>query len=170
MSLKTLERRIERYNKLAEDARVASNKANQEKTKLKNEFTEFLRENEYPVGTQVRYEDKLFSYARTEAEVIPPEKWLEMFEKKKISREQFLDALSVGKTRANQIIGADQVKAIEQIVMGDKADLRIVKCKPDKDAVKVEVIRPITKIRTRKRPYANIKQRSKIKRKIKLRG
>lgn len=170
-TLKTITKRIDEYLNLDRSAKDAASKANKVKTKLKNEFVEFLRDNEYPVGTLLRVEDKEFSFAKTEAEVIPPEIWLQWYENKKITREQFLQALSIGKAEANRIIGQDQVKAIAKIVHGKNADLRVstAKYNPDKN-VRVEIKRPVIKIRTRRRPYANNKATSKLRRKIKLKG
>jgi hypothetical protein len=88
------------------------------------------------------YQGSLYMVDVTESEEIDAAKWLEMLEAGDISREQYLEAISVGKEAAKAIIGEDQVNTICQTIYGKKADVRVVKYdgaeKPDGSVLATE--------------------------------
>jgi len=167
--LKNIIQHIKNYKKLENTRKEATNAANAAKTQLKNALVTFIREGKYPVGTALRVEDSLYTYGSSESTVIPADAWFNLYEDGTINKLQFLDAVSVAKGKANQIIGQDQVKHIEQITKNSAADLRTEKVpyNSDKDT-RTAVVAP--KLNMRNRRVKPIILVQKVRRKIKLRG
>ena len=166
---KTILKHIRLYKKLEVVRKEATNEANKEKTKLKNALVAFLRDGKHAVGTALRVEDSLYTYGTSESSVIPPDAWLRMWEKGYITKEQFLEAISVAKGVANNLIGQDQVKHIEQVKKSSTADLRTEKVPYNSDKeTKTQVVVP--KLNIRNRRVKPVKLLPKLRRKIKLRG
>lgn len=116
---------IRSYQVLKRDAADAGNAANRKKTEVKNELVTFLREQGLPAGTVVVSDGFEYAYATTESTYIDPEQWFRMFQSGRITEQEFLSALSVGKAEAKKIIGADQVETLSVTAKGTSADIRI---------------------------------------------
>jgi hypothetical protein len=116
---------IRSFQVLKKDASEATNAANRKKTELKNIIVEYLRSNGLPAGTVILADGFEYSYATTESTYIDPEQWYRMFQSGRITEQEFLSALSVGKGEAKKIIGQDQVETLSITEKGVNADIRI---------------------------------------------
>lgn len=156
---------VKQYSKISDKQKALNKETNAAKTDLRNVLVEFLRDNELPVGTQIRIGSLLLGYAPTVSETVDPKKWYEMLLNGTINEDQFLSAISVGKADANRIIGHDQVLHISAKSVGKKADIRISEY--DKPyAEDYEVIRP--KAANIRRPVKINPDKFRIRRKIKI--
>ena len=68
-----------------------------------------------------------YTYKATERAVIDPSLFLSLYEKGQISRETFVDCISVGKEKAESALGKVTVEPFTVIKEGEKADLRVGK-------------------------------------------
>lgn len=115
---------VENYDSAHKASLAAGNIANARKKNVTEAFKIILKEKNLPFGTKIRHKDILYGYGPTVSETIPSDKWLELYEKKLISRSQFLAPLSVAKGKAEESAGVDMTMRITLSKKGDKSDLR----------------------------------------------
>lgn len=115
-------RKYASLTKVNKDNLSALNKC---KIALRDELVDYLRKNQLPVGSKVRVDNMLMSYGPTVSESIKPRAWLDLLYKGKITEDQFLSAISVGKGEASRIIGHDQVLHISANKIGSRSDIRL---------------------------------------------
>lgn len=72
-----------------------------------------------------------FRYEANETVTLDADAILAMYDKEEITREQFLRMMSISKSDAKNVLGADVVADLEVTSVGDKMDVRI-------DPLKVE--------------------------------
>ena len=105
-------------------ARKYTNACNRKKTELRNAIKGFFTSKAYPVGTRLQLGDTLYGYETSESTAIPVEAWHQLYAEKRITKEKYFEALSVGRAHAVRIVGEDVVRTIEQTTRGTKADVR----------------------------------------------
>lgn len=143
-TLKDLTIELQRYTAAAEAQRVATNTANKAKTAARKALLAYIKDHKKPPETTITLGSLEYSYAVAEADVIPPEKLLTMYNNADITEAQLLQCLSVLKGDAELVIGADQVALMSERVKGEKPDLRVKPAaEPTKDATVARVNLPV---------------------------
>jgi hypothetical protein len=122
---KTLKAAVSEFAGLLEKAKEATNAANRGKTKLRNAVKGHWTENGIPVGSFIRSDGLEVRFEATESERIDAERVLQLYEDKKISRDQFLRMVSIGKAEAKNVLGGDLVLEYTVKEVGQKADIRV---------------------------------------------
>jgi hypothetical protein len=128
----------------------------QERDLKKNMVTalkDLITNNQLPYGVAVQVRDCVYKYTTSDSEKIVPEKWLELYDKKRISRKQFLEAITVNKDAAKRSAGADLVDRILEIVKGTTMDMRVDKVKTG-DKNEIKLILPLRKLIKKRRGNA----------------
>lgn len=105
--------------------RDATNEANRIKTELRNAIKAYWTEQQLPIGSFIRAGGMEFRYEANETTSLDSEAVLAMYEKKEITREQFLRMMTISKSEAKNVLGADMVADLETTSVGDKLDVRI---------------------------------------------
>ena len=121
---KIMKTEVDEFVKLDRLSKDASNAANRQKTKLRNAIKNHWTVNQLPIGSFIRAGGIEFRYEATESSIIDPEEVLSLFEKKEITREQFLSMMKVSATDAKKVLGGDQVADFTTTVIGDTVDIR----------------------------------------------
>lgn len=106
-------------------AKEHTNAVNRLKTQLKNFFKERIIKKEWQLGTYAVTSGLRLDYSANESTYIDPEDFLEMYQKKKITKEQFLKCISVQKGAVSTHLGSDIALQLERETEGDKLDIRI---------------------------------------------
>jgi hypothetical protein len=139
------------YAKSHEAAREAANLDNRTKTELRNAVKAYWSEEALPVGSFIRASGLEFRYEATKSTVIDPDKVLELYEKKIITREQFLRMVSIAKGEAKNVLGGDQVAAFEIEEVGDKIDIRVETLAVENANDEFVAVQEVVKTKTTKR-------------------
>ncbi len=108
-----------------EEARDKTNAANRIKTELRNAIKGYWTEQKLPIGSFIRAGGYEFRYEANETTELDTDAVLTMFEKEEITREQFLRLISISKSEAKNVLGADMVADLEVTSVGDKLDVRM---------------------------------------------
>lgn len=158
-------KQLEKLHRAALDAGKVDSK---QKKVVTTAFIELLKGGGFGYGTKIRVNDVLYTYGPTVTESVSPEAWLDLYEKKVISRTMFLKAISVSKTAADKAAGQDIVLRVSEKQTGKTSDLRTEKF-AGTYTKELQIIAPeISKIKKRV-PMKNIATTKPIlKRKIKL--
>lgn len=78
-----------------------------------------------PIGSYIHAGGQQFQYAATETSSIDPEEVMKLYEEGDISREQFLNMVSINAPAAKNVLGGDQVADFTKTVVGNKVDVRM---------------------------------------------
>lgn len=78
-----------------------------------------------PIGSFIRAGGYEFRYEANETSSLDTEAVVAMYDKKEITREQFIRMVSISKSEAKNVLGADMVADLEVTSVGDKLDVRI---------------------------------------------
>lgn len=119
-----LVKRLRTYAEAEREKREATNASNRAKTQARHGFTGFFETTKAPTNTAIVIDGVKYWWGVVEGEEIDPAKWFAMYEDGHITKEQFLDCISVLKSEAKKAIGEDQVLTITNRTRGDKADVR----------------------------------------------
>ena len=106
-------------------AREQTNATNRQKTQAGKAFTAHLMAQGIEVGkAEVHMGDTAYGYDYSTSDTIPAEKLYELFEKKKITKDQFLRSISVSKDAAKRNIGEHILVTITDDKKGKTLDIR----------------------------------------------
>lgn len=114
----------EQYMALADDSKLATNALNRQETQLRNALVAIVNKEALTAEDEVRLGEVGYRYDYAVADKVPPEKLLEMLENEEITRQQFLDSITVQKADAERIIGSLIIGKLVEKVKGTKADVR----------------------------------------------
>jgi hypothetical protein len=114
---------------LHEIARETGNTANRQKTAAGKAVKVLFTNGVMKHGDKLQYNDSSYSYDFATSEKVDTEKFFELYEKKKITREVLLQCIGVNKDKAGKIVGNHVLvdNGIITDVIGNKADVRITK-------------------------------------------
>lgn len=125
---------------------------------IKNVFKSGIKNQQFQVGTYVLADGFRFDYSQTETEVIEPSDFFALYEKKQITREQFLKCISVRKGDVDTHVGSDVSLQLARSKIGKDFDVRVKMLDIDAPAERVMVTpdsqKPI--VRSRIRPKASV--------------
>lgn len=107
------------------EAREKTNEANRIKTELRNSIKNYWTAQQLPIGSFIRAGGMEFRYEANETTTLDADAIMKMYENKEITREQFLRMVSISKSEAKNVLGADVVADLEVTTVGDKIDVRI---------------------------------------------
>lgn len=114
-----------RYATSHREARDATNAANRIKTELRNAIKDYWQAEKLPIGSYIHAGGFEFRYEANETTELDAAVVLDMYEKGEISKEKFLQMISISRSEAKNILGADVVADLEVTTVGNKMDVRI---------------------------------------------
>lgn len=94
---------------------------------LRNAVKDHWTREQLPIGSFIHIAGMKVTYGANESSIINPDEVLKLFEAGEISRERFLQMLTIKSTEAKNALGADQVADFTVTVAGTKADIRMEK-------------------------------------------
>ena len=115
---------LKERDRVKDFAREATNAGNRQNTTAKNAFKAFSLAEELSPETEIQIDATGYRYDVTHTERIDPDDFLKLFESKKISRETYLQCVSVQVAPATLLIGAHVLKKIKKQVDGKEWDIR----------------------------------------------
>lgn len=122
-----LQKSIKAYQEakaMEKEAKVAMTEA---KDGLTRELLNTLEAQGYAQDSTLYVDGVSYAFKATERAVIDPAAFLALYEQGKISREIFIDCITVGKEKAEANLGKATLEPFISIKQGDKADLRVGK-------------------------------------------
>lgn len=148
---KELSAKFAEYLKLRKEAKESGNAQNRQKTVLKNIFKDGYKANQFRLGTHVILDGVRFDYNQTQSDYIDVEDFFKLYEEKKITREQLLKCISVGKGNVETHVGSDVALELTQSKTGKEFDVRVTDLPIDAPKESVIVIPEEAKRITRKK-------------------
>jgi hypothetical protein len=136
---------LTKLRRLGDAKNEATNAYNRQKTVCGKTFRHVIQVENLDEGTKIIIRDKVYMFATTDSERIDPAKWLELLMKCKITKAQFLEAISVGKEVAKRILGEDQITKLLVKEKGTKADIRVGDAGELGGENKIEFVQPLQK-------------------------
>ena len=115
---------LREFERLGNAAKDADNATNRQKTKARNSMKALTLAAELSPEDEILIDAMAYSYDVAKAEVIDPEKFLELFEKRKFTRAQFINSISVLKSMSDNFVGPHVTIKITNIVPGKELDVR----------------------------------------------
>lgn len=127
------------------EARDKTNEANRIKTELRNAIKNYWTAQQLPIGSFIRAGGMEFRYEANETTTLDAEAVLKMYEAKEITREQYLRMVSISKSEAKNVLGADMVADLEVTTVGDKIDVRMESLAVEHEADEFVAIRRLVR-------------------------
>ena len=78
-----------------------------------------------PIGSFIRASGMEFRYEANETVTLDAAAVMALYEKGEVTRDQFLRMISIQRSEAKNVLGADVVADLEVTTVGDKMDVRI---------------------------------------------
>lgn len=119
------------------------------KDNVVRELLSTLEKEGYSQDSTLYVDGVSYTYKATERAVVDPSLFLSLYEEGKISRDVFVECITIGKEKAESSLGKATVEPFVTIKEGDKADLRVGKAdKKSALGVGVSVVGTKTKAET----------------------
>ena len=122
-----LQKSIKEYQEAKAMEKEAKAAMSDAKDNLTRDLLSMLEAQGYSQDSTLYVDGATYCYRTTERAVVDPSLFLTLYEQGKISREVFLDCISVGKEKAEAHLGKATVEPFISIKEGEKADLRVGK-------------------------------------------
>ena len=127
------------FRRLKEVAKEHTNALNRQSTQLKNSIKKVLQKENLGPEDWIHYDDTGYKFDVASSERLPVEAIFNLYETKKITKEQFLKCISVSKSEASRVIGSFIVEKLVETTPGKTADVR-TKELTEKEKTKVPLI------------------------------
>ena len=142
-----LKKAIANYQQAKQAEKDIKAEVNEAKVIVVREMLSTFEKEGYAQDSTLYVDGASFTYKATERAVVDPSLFLALYEEGKISRETFIDCITVGKEKAEFALGKATVEPFISIKQGEKADLRVGKVdKKSALAVGVSVVGTKTKV------------------------
>lgn len=145
----TLKKSIKDYQEAKQMEKDAKSYMSGAKDNLTRDLLATLEEQGYALDSTLYVDGVSYCVKPTERAVIDPSQFLALYDEGKISREVLVACMTIGKEKAEDLLGKASLEDLITIKEGDKADLRVGKAdKKSNLAVGVAVVGNKTKAET----------------------
>lgn len=159
-SAKKLVREFRKWTKLHDNTLETARIESEQKKLVNKLFISLIKEGKISAGDFIRVANEEYYYDFSFSEKISAEAWYKLFREGDIKKDQFFDAISVAKAKAEKTIGKDQTDKITENKTGDTLDIR------KRDASVPGTKTPeLIKGKAKSKPVTETKPKTKVKRK-----
>lgn len=137
----TIKKAIKEYQEAKQMEKEAKALMSSAKDNLSREVVNTLETEGYATDSTLYVDGVGYSVKATERAVIDPSMFLALYDEGKISREVLIACMTIGKEKAEELLGKASLEDLVTIKQGDKEDLRVSKAdKKSNLAVGVAVV------------------------------
>ena len=122
-----LKKAIANYQQAKQAEKDIKAEVNEAKDLVVREMLSTFEKEGYAQDATLYVDGASFAYKATERSVVDPSQFLTLYEEGKISREVFIDCITIGKEKAEAALGKATVEPYISVKAGEKADLRVGK-------------------------------------------